>query len=68
MRRLNETILSTSEAAEAIGVSSQTIRRAVDAKEIPGYRIPNSKHRLIDKAVFTAYCIRNKIPCNFKKK
>ena len=46
--------LTVSEAADLLGVSPATIRRAVDKGELPGFRIPGSTHRRIPKEAVEA--------------
>ena len=46
--------LTVSEAADLLGVSPATIRRAVDRGDLPGFRIPGSTHRRISKEAVEA--------------
>lgn len=47
----NNMMLTVSQAADMLGLSPATIRRAIDKGELPGFRVPGSKHRRIPRAV-----------------
>ena len=53
-RMKNDASLTVSQAADMLGVSPATIRRAIDKGELPGFRIPGSSHRRIPRAAIEA--------------
>jgi len=50
MRNMDNTLLTTTEAARRLGCSASTIRRMIDTGVLRGYRIPGSKHRRVSIA------------------
>ena len=50
MRGMNNTLLTTTEAARILGCSANTVRRLIDTGVLNGYRLPGSKHRRVSAA------------------
>jgi excisionase family DNA binding protein len=56
----NDKLLTVTEAAEMLGVSPATIRRAIDKGELPGFRVPGSRHRRVLRTEIERYISQGK--------
>ncbi len=52
-------VFTSAQAARLLGVSPQTVIRAIDAGTIPGFRVVRSKHRRVSKESLVAFMVAN---------
>lgn len=61
-------VMTTGEAAGALGISQQTVIRLCDDGSLESFRIPGSKHRRISLAVVVEFSAERNIPLTLSGK
>lgn len=59
---MGKNILTSGDIAKLLGVSPRTVCKLIDGGDLPGFRIPGSKHRRVPLSNYNAFAVAKGLP------